>query len=66
MHEAFAEANWTRVTAAAAAMAAPPSPGAIDRALVRSTTFFATVGDALAKELGEYPRASPAAIPLTP
>jgi hypothetical protein len=53
-------------SATAAAMAAPPSPGAVDCALVRSPTFLATVGDALAKELGEYPAASSTASPLTP
>jgi len=66
MHEAFAAADWKAVKAAAAAMAAPESPGAPDRALVRSPTFFATVGEALLKELGERPALAAAAAPLTP
>jgi hypothetical protein len=66
MHEAFATVGWKAVRTAAAAMAAPESPGAVDRRLVRSATFFAIVGDALVKELGEYPRLPATATPLTP
>ena len=66
MHEAFATVDWRAVRTAAAAMAAPESPGAVDRALVRSATFFTIVGDALAKELGECPRLPPTATVLTP
>jgi hypothetical protein len=66
MHEAFATADWKAVKAAATAMATPESPGAPDRRLVRSTTFFAVVGDALAKELGERPARPAAASVLTP
>jgi hypothetical protein len=66
MHEAFAAADWKAVRAAVAAMATPESPGAVDRKLVRSPTFFAIVGDALVKELGQYPRLPPKATALTP
>ena len=66
MHEAFATADWKAVRTAAAAMAAPASPGAVDRKLVSSPTFFATVAEALAKELGERPVLPVAATPLTP
>jgi hypothetical protein len=66
MHEAFATADWKAVRTAFAAMAAPSSPSAVDRDLVGSTTFFATVAQALAKELGERPDMPVAAIPLTP
>lgn len=66
MHEAFATADWTAVKTAAAAMAAPASPGAVDRELVGSPGFFATVGAALAEELGERPASPIAATPVTP
>lgn len=66
MHEAFATADWTAVKTAAAAMAAPASPGAVDRELVGSPAFFATVGAALAEELGERPVSPSAATPVTP
>jgi hypothetical protein len=67
MYEAFATADWNAVKTAAAAMAAPASPGAVDRRLVRSAAFFAVVGEALVKELGEPSGGMPAtANPLTP
>jgi hypothetical protein len=66
MHEAFATADWKAVRTAFAAMATPASPGAVDRKLVGSSTFFATVAEALAKELGERPALPVTATPLTP
>ena len=66
MHEAFATADWKAVRTAVAAMAAPASPGAVDRDLVSSSTFFATVAEALAKELGERPDMPAAATLLAP
>jgi len=40
-------------------------PRSTDRKLVGSPTFFAIVGDARVKELGEHPRLLPTATPLT-
>jgi hypothetical protein len=66
MHEAFATVDWQAVRATVAAMAAPESPGAVDRQLVQSQDFFVTVGAALARELGQRPSQPPEASPLTP